>query len=213
MRVRPILMSVPMARALVDGRKHQTRRVIKPQPPESYVLLDSRPATDVAEWVCSSDEAAPVHAVRCPHGSRGDLLWVRETWASNDGGSATRQASISYRADCDGLRGPWRPSLHMPRWASRITLRLNDVRVVRLWTASLTDIIAAGCPYAMREAALRWFRCQWEASYAKRGYGWETNPWVWVLQFDVMLENVDAASIRNRYSVSTNSSVRAADEE
>lgn len=212
MKVRPILMNVPMTRALAGGRKSHTRRVIKPQPLESCVLLEPRSASDVAEWA-SSDSGTPVHSARCPYGAWGDLLWVRETWTLNNKGLTTSQASVSYKADSEGCKDSWRPSIHMPRWASRMTLCITDVRVARLQAASVPDIIAAGCPHTTHREALHWFRCQWDVSYAKRGYGWEINPWVWLLQFDVMLENVDTILTRNSSSVATNSSGRAANEE
>lgn len=190
MKSRPILMNVPMVKALLDGRKSQTRRVVKPQPPEPCVLMDSRPGGQVAEWA-SSNHGVPFHSVHCPYGSSGDLLWVRETWATNNYGFPAPQASISYKAGPDGYQGLWRPSIHMPRWASRITLCLDTVRVERLQDASRRDIASAGCPYTTRESALSWFRFEWDVNYAQRGYSWETNPWVWVLQFDVILQNVD----------------------
>lgn len=191
-KTRPILMSPSMVAALIDGAKSQTRRLIRPQPAEPCVLIDSRPDDQVVEWALP-DHGAPFHSVKCPYGSPGDLLWVRETWTADDEGHSTTRASISYKADCDGSTGWWRPSIHMPRWASRITLRLNDVRAQRLLAASMTDIVAAGCPYDTPDQALDWFRHEWDTSYARRGYGWQTNPWVWLLEFDVMLENVDTA--------------------
>ena len=112
MKERPILFSGEMVRAILDGRKTQTRRVVKPQPDNEWM-----------KWSISTWGASGVLPLKgdkeiwCPYGIPGDLLWVRETWAKHCIGG---EDYIFYRADSepDGDGAPWRPSIHMPRWAS-----------------------------------------------------------------------------------------------
>lgn len=134
----------------------------------------------------------------CPYGTAGDLIWVRETFADlrgtgiegtdpygrNDSaysadvkrGSAADEARIDF-----GIK--WKPSIHMPRWASRLTLRITDVRVERLRDISDADQLAEGTP--------TWFRESWESNYAASGHRWDANPWVWVVTFTVHHHNID----------------------
>src|SRR5690349_14568974 len=131
MKERPILFSAPMVRAIVDGSETQTRRVVKPQLPPCYGILGGG-----TQW------ADPITGkrVRCPYGQPGDRLWVRETWTTRKGldqvppREISKSQSIGYIADI--ADAPWegriRPSIHMPRWASRITLEITGVRVERL---------------------------------------------------------------------------------
>jgi len=192
MKERPILFSGEMVRALLDGRKTQTRRVIKPQPRDVHAEL--------------ARHAKPKE-LGCPHGQPGDLLWVRETWkplhSENDilyrasHGEITRHLDqdkwfeIDWRKRKDG----WRPSIHMPRWASRITLRVKDVRVERVQEISPEDAMAEGIRHIARwgprgeliQAMLdapETFASLWNSINAKRGFGWDANPWVWVVEFE-----------------------------
>lgn len=153
MTERPILFSAEMVRAILDGRKTQTRRVMKVQPyPDSIVTVehynqtvidrhgDMQPGPEIfgAHW----DDGE--RGLRCPYGAPGDTLWVRETWAPHPHG--VMRCGAVYRADQGAVpdAGRWRPSIHMPRWASRITLRITDVRVERFQDISEDDARAEG---------------------------------------------------------------------
>lgn len=200
MKLRPILFSGEMVRAILDGRKTQTRRVLKPSWSRCLDLTDP------------DDRARAVE--QCPYGVPGDRLWVRETWADVN---SSEGPALLYRAD-GGMRtwhefsetfgpdygaGPsmdyvaypgeyvmwwsdllagepdhrWRPSIYMPRWASRLTLEVTEVRVERVQEVSEEDARAEGV--GTREQ----FIDLWGSINMKRGYGWAKNPWVWVVSF------------------------------
>lgn len=147
MKERPILFSAPMVRAILDGRKTQTRRVVKQQP---------RNRADIGSYGHGFPfiRAEPKN-IRCPFGQPGDLLWVREAWAVGHGYDGFPPRAIPelpfvkrhYLAteERGGLR--WRPSIHMPRWASRITLEVVSVRVERLQEISEADAQAEGAQF------------------------------------------------------------------
>ena len=158
MKERPILFSAQMVRALLDGSKTQTRRIVDPQFQPDALPIEMT-ATDergfVTEghtgmWWC---EAAgnPDEAVRCRHGVPGDRLWVREAWKAHSTFDHLPprdipQSHVWYLAD-DGYKAEsrTRASMHMPRWASRITLEIAGVRVERLQDISEADAEAEGC--------------------------------------------------------------------
>lgn len=178
-RERPILFNTEMVRAILDGKKTQTRRPAKERAPD--------PGNDWRECLCREIAAVDVPCVvcearfgLCPFGRVGDRLWVRETWGPCAGG-------VCYRADeadtvCpDG--GRWIPSIHMPRWASRITLEVTEVRVERLQSISERDAIAEGKPYGALVDPRSEYVVSWNAIYAKDGRGWRDNPFVWVVSF------------------------------
>jgi len=128
------------------------------------------------------------HGIICPYGQVGDRLWVRETWhvgLSSHGVCPGYKADMKYRC---GESMPqlfplkWKPSIHMPRWASRILLEITEVRVERLQEITGEDAKAEGAePYGYY--FIGGFKELWDSLNAKRGYGWETNPWVWVITF------------------------------
>ncbi len=213
MSARPILFSGPMVRALLEGRKTQTRRVVKwptwAGPNQEVFVRDLQGGREL--WYCPDGERASKFC--CPYGQPGDLLWVRETcspdWADKpvykaDGGSA-REAG--YPAE-----PRWRPSIHMPRWASRLTLRITDVRVERLQDISDEDARDEGVNRQSRRVRamskfgqskeaidamyLRACRWEYEALWEEiNGPGsWDANPYVWALTFDVIKANVDQVS-------------------
>lgn len=227
MKERGIIFSAPMVRALLEGRKTQTRRVVKPQPSRVGLL-----GPIVAE-----------RSIDCPYGQPGDRLWVRETWAYNGqasknyGPKATRrEAFVTYAADnqkrtiyfhegqeilaprqatpkqrddeddfdFEGRKGDyyrkyfhrWRPSIHMPRWASRLTLEITDVRVERLNDISAPKAVAEGIEPTVEgetdswtnyitgcgeESPLDSFCSLWESIHGDGS--WRANPWVWALTF------------------------------
>lgn len=195
MKERPILFSGPMVRAILDGRKTQTRRIVKPQPTgcepyrcERYCPAIVRPDGELDAgpevFGCYSDDGE--WGVRCPYGGPGDRLWVRERWAAVKGfdwyrpRDIPRNATITYAGHgdtaCANGIGKWRPSIHMPRWASRITLDVEAVRVERLQDITDEDAAAEGVEYRTVFAEL------WE-SINGRG-SWDLNPWVWVVEFN-----------------------------
>ncbi|WP_175760458.1 hypothetical protein [Burkholderia anthina] len=212
MKERPILFSAPMVRAILAGRKTQTRRVIKHQPPAATreVFTFHHPDPRTHYWAFDGgsllDWSHP-----CPQGEIGDRLYVRETWqhSNHPFGPYERDCLVFYRADylddplgpdlersADGIRREWRPSIHMPRWASRITLEITGVRVERLQDIGEADACAEGAiygpllpmgwnkPNCKSDACMRSrFAVLWDGLNVARGHGWDANPWVWVVEF------------------------------
>jgi len=201
MKERPILFSGPMVRAIMEGRKTQTRRIVKGCFP---------PITGPDHWNDFTDQA---HVFKCPYGKPGDQLWVREAWAWGtgpaDGQEPTKDnTAIIYREDWErtypkgsdyDLSGSWKPSIHMPRWASRIQLEVTGVRVERLQDISEEDAWAEGVPCS---AWQEWdwdddgYPTPWGKRYqrAKEEYeelwesinglgSWASDPFVWVIEF------------------------------
>lgn len=223
MKERPILFNAEMVRAVLDGRKTQTRRVVNPQPETAHGHDGLVQVVGYRIWAWP--ERVFDGTIRCPYGAPGDRLWVRETWAPYDGADKPRAdieaECVRYRADgVTYIGGPddpvplnmygvppheempggpwrWRPSIHMPRWASRITLEVTDVRVERVQDIRADDIYAEGTPGAwdFLHHQKRWIKaaclpaCRtawvelWDSINAKCGYGWDANPWVWVVSF------------------------------
>lgn len=197
MKEHPILFNGEMVRAILDGRKTQTRRVIKGRP--NKIFWNSVVYNGYGGW--TDEHGTPF---RCPYGVPEDNLWVRETWAphADDESEKVKRPLIFYRADGDDRRGNphinrWRPSIYMPRWASRITLGIIDIRAGRLQDISDLDALAEGiywddccppevsngyCPGAFDRPSES-FAYLWDSINAKRGYGWDTNPWVWTVEF------------------------------
>jgi len=195
MKERPILFSAPMVSAILAGAKSQTRRVVKWP---AWLLADDY--DNAALELRSSPEIAlmqdgrPMRRFRCPYGQPGDRLWVRETWAvphRYDGHGPSNIPTLDVRVhyaaseDRGGLR--WRPSIHMCRWASRITLEVTGVRVERLQEISDEDAKAEGVAdlgerlLGVTPHRARFFNL-WESI---NGPGsWDANPWVWVIEFD-----------------------------
>jgi hypothetical protein len=208
---RPILFSAEMVRAILDGRKTQTRRIMKPVPTFNAggAILDADGGQEdyvVPHWVLPS-------ACSCPYGQPGDTLWVREAWRvhkSYDILNAARVygamgGDVAYCVDYlatprqENFWGRGRPSIHMPRWASRITLRITDIRVERVQDISEDDAIQEGmeleryvpvsdsaglhaCGEAEETNPLEEFRNLWTSI---NGPGaWEANTWVWAISFE-----------------------------
>ena len=192
MKEKPIIFSGPMVRAILDGRKTQTRRVVKPQPHETVGGLGSMIAWRDFRW-CRGGSIPDV-AAECPYGQPGDRLWVRETWA--DTSKESRRCPVSYRAtwppDDEECRGfAWKPSIFMPRWASRLTLEVTGVRVERVQDITEEDALAEGVavdiglPYCDPEtpSARMMFKDLWNSINSRRSFGWDMNPFVWVVSF------------------------------
>jgi len=192
MTERPILFSGPMVRAILDGTKTQTRRVLKKQPLDVIPCLDDWVGE---KWAALLTRDPEPHGTlfRCRYGVPGDRLWVRETFATNTLGCPN---GLTYRADHLDMRGDgpanpikWHPSIHMPRWASRITLEIVSVRVERVQDISTADIITEGLSTTLREydaeCHLReQFETLWDSINGdKSGRSWADNPWVWCIEF------------------------------
>lgn len=175
-----------MVRAILDGRKTQTRRVVKPQPCEAGFAAQpfnwSRVEKVGIFFHIISDEPSAQFTVQCPYGTPGDRLWVKETWAENDPPSGYLYSATD--SVVGGLK--WRPSIFMKRDASRITLEIVSIRVERVQAISRGDATCEGCPFPNMADGPNpkwWFRDLWDSINAKRGYGWDANPWVWVIEF------------------------------
>ncbi|MDR9177952.1 hypothetical protein [Burkholderia multivorans] len=224
---RPILFSGPMVRAILEGRKTQTRRIAIPKrSPIDFIGGGPKDGPDWNDPACWGFEDANTgiwwalrgddqcRQLPCPHGESGDLLWVRESISSvrhpsdghimhhvfaADGARIPRDPQL--RAEFDDAmafahlaRPSGIPSIHMPRWASRITLEITGVRAERLQSISEPDARAEGvtiedhhmggyCSGTYRPPSIRAFHELWDGLNAAHGYGWDTNPWVWVVQF------------------------------
>ena len=197
---RPILFRAPMVRALLDGSKTQTRRVVKSQPTGGWgfdgaygritsphhkkgkfgAFIQRGVGTDFPE----------TDLIVCPYGQPGDRLWVREAWSTHAcfdryaPSELTRIRSFHYWADGDLVTGKKRPSIHMPRWASRITLEITSVRVERLQDISRGDAMAEGCPFpnmAQGDDPRQWYEQLWGEINGPDS--WSANPWVWAIEF------------------------------
>lgn len=182
MKERPILFNGPMVRAILSGAKTQTRRVVKGSRYRHEINRDG---------VWFEDEYGDWFKGPCPFGEPGDRLWVRETFTDVSTGDMRAQGHrpVWYRADgssdADDSLCRWTPSIHMPRWASRISLEVTGVRVERLQEISEADARSEGCPHAPVDQdwsqCRRWFQEQWLSIYGEDS--WNANPWVWVIEF------------------------------
>ena len=221
MKEYPILFSAPMVKAILDGNKTQTRRVMKPQPSADFSPI-------AVEWYAptvvdrNGDEqpGAEIFGVygdeegyRCPYGAPGDVLWVREAWDFrhwSEPGNPFR-VMVSYGADgfqklCQSPHDwnpmlynqpRWRPSIHMPRWACRIELEIVNVRVERVQEITRDNAKAEGVGGVWRNPLEKEYHYQrvllnpyvanysvlWDEINAERGFGWNVNPFVWVIEF------------------------------
>lgn len=237
----PILFSGPMVRAILEGRKSQTRRVMKPQPTFAsqprFVHGDGHSGRG---WYCCEDEYPDEGSVfyRSPYGQPGDRLWVREKWTWCSGGAEVTKDAVTFGDGGQKFKSSgeycspqdsyapgafdhikWKPSIHLPRWASRILLEVVDIRVESLQKISEGDakregvllrasaesgrgLIDIGDKYSpvkyvparaagesldqVLERAWKFrphFAGLWDAINSGRGFGWEKNPWVWVVEF------------------------------
>jgi hypothetical protein len=211
MKMKPILFSTKMVQAILEGRKSMTRRVAKKIPQGTHRIENNGDGAFEVFWGGTNlgtffDGSTKI---KCPYGKPGDILWVRETWREQPVGEDDH-IEIQYRADfteeelgCYGRRGghaprKWKSSRFMPRSAARIFLRVKDVRVERIQDITAEDAKAEGllphgcqkditgiCPtgctcFSPRER----FAGLWDDLNAKRGYGWDTNCWVFVIEFE-----------------------------
>lgn len=224
MKERPIIFSGHSVNAILAGRKTQTRRAVKVSACHRFNVTEIN-----SRWWYHDECQDPLdgNELRCPYGVIDDYLWVRETWLKlrrhhrHDTTkpddwlvswvNKPRRNSCAYRADetaeserCRLELGykKWSPPIHMPRWASRITLEVVNVRVERLQDITPKDAIAEGfmptkengldTPEGFRAAAAKvggpyprgFFADSWDKLNANRGHSWASNPWVWVIEFN-----------------------------
>jgi hypothetical protein len=206
MKERPILFSGEMVRAILGGRKSQTRRVVKKQD----TILHLAKYEEISVWQVgeyypylrwnfgkkrdgSQFGGLPFLSAECPYGQPGDRLWVRETWTNTPYGPLYR-ASVEDNfqfVDPPYVGCRWRPSIFMPRKVSRIMLEVVKVRVERAQDISHNDACVEGAPsepelnnYGTGSIYVDWYAQLWDKINAKRGYGWKVNPWVWVVEFE-----------------------------
>lgn len=219
MKERPILMNGAMVRAVLDGSKTQTRRLVKGfQIPKFdhassdldhayWAIAQNHPRWGFCVFGSTEQKCADQLAQSrcCPYGQVGDQLWVRETFSDvygNGGNEEERLEHVMYRVDGDTdpylIGGRWTPSIHMPRWASRIQLEITSVRVEQLQDIIDADILAegidtermaemqdsydmvcAGPDFSGRATLKSMWRDLWEST----GGDWEANPWVWAISF------------------------------
>jgi hypothetical protein len=202
MAERPILFSAPMVRAILAGTKTQTRRVVKwrgLQPGLNLGFSGLSVERSGSNFVLSSPTRTS-HEYRsvpqpCPYGQPGDQLWVRETWHTVDGAHAFYRADYQHDPKGDREHGiTWRPSIHMPRWASRITLVITGVCVERLQAISEDDARAEGCAPAWLDADdNETVHVHAQPTY-RQGFArlwrdingaesWSADPFCWVVEF------------------------------
>ncbi|MFU0733142.1 morphogenetic protein [Klebsiella quasipneumoniae] len=197
MTERGMIFNAEMVRAILDGRKTQTRRPVK------FPVHDKNLGCELAGNELAGELSAGNY-LNSAFGRPGDCIWVRETWSS-DFANYYPNDRVWYAADnncrldievVDGVRGiyspesdvhvpfRWRPSIHMPRWASRILLEITDVRVERLKSISDGDAIREGCSTAdmkSGDCVADVFARLWASIYGSDS--WNANPWVWVIEF------------------------------
>ncbi|MGE4968120.1 hypothetical protein [Yersinia enterocolitica] len=190
---RPILFNAEMVNAILSGRKTQTRRIISEK---TLHLFDVAASAGECHPLDLCDERSQSYYLEfCPLGKPNDWLWVREAFAT---GLCT-ESTLAYRAthkpeDLEegwGETIKWTPSIHMPRWASRINLLITGVRVERLNDISDADARAEGCAYGKGNGEIdlavrpeNHFPTLWASIYGEES--WQANPWVWVIEFERM---------------------------
>ncbi|SAL01576.1 hypothetical protein AWB80_08157 [Caballeronia pedi] len=228
MKETPILFSSEMVHAILSGKKTQTRRMVVPGRGYQSTWLDVETINSSPRlYTCHTNpdrrfgaqmehpRGGPLGWVASPFGQPGDRLWVRETWQHSNHplGPFDEDCTVFYRADYlddphgpDGEKSPegkyrtWRPPIHMPRAAARITLDITAIRVERLQDIDDADALDEGASYRpapnelshggwthdgwyVHDSARESFRTLWNGLNAARGCGWDVNPWVWVIEF------------------------------
>ena len=189
MKERPLICQSESVIGILEGRKTQTRRVVKERVSISDHGMGHNPMV-----LHKGDWYRPVEW--SPYGQPGDRLWVRETWAYIfNSGSEPPTYTTYFKANGNTLPGinKWRPSIFMPRWASRITLEIVNIRVERVQDISEEDAKAEGTKGLYDDWAgpgkltyRKPYKALWDSINSKRGYGWDVNPWVWVIEFKVL---------------------------
>lgn len=201
---KPIIFSAPMIRALLDGRKTQTRRVLKPQPLADMSLVGIyAPKLTAVFGYEAPDSDLKVRLRFMPR----DRVWVKEKYAivpstayrMSEGVKQTVNPSDSdmaavYAAGWERSKPSWKSPMFMPKWASRITLTVTDVRVQRLYEISSADVRAEGVEWGIADYRDR-YHDLWDKLNAKKGYGWDTLPWVAAYSFEVIKANINTLEV------------------
>lgn len=219
MAIKPILFNTEMVRANLDGRKNCTRRIVKPQPTNEIQcplgICTDGDKSEIGKFAFSNHEYGGKMIFCKPPYQPGDILYVRETWQylyELDGNeqiiedtgkyyyAATDTITFNTYVDENGLKHehvPWRPSIHMPKEAARIWLKVTDVRVERLQEITEDGAKAEGADFKngknvgfeekMNRTAIERFAEIWNSTIKKADldrYGWDASPWVWVIEFE-----------------------------
>lgn len=198
MEIKPILFNTEMVRAILDGRKSCTRRLVKPQPDEKHTfplgfVTDSTEKKEVGCFGFGINEYGGSIQYAKPPYQPGDTLYVRETWMDYAGLTMYKADCDIYRLDSLNFAGfVWHPSIHMPKGAARIWLKVTDVRVERLQDITSEQISREGVeveyPHVLNGEEKRYaFSTLWNSTIKKSDidtYGWDANPWVWVIEFE-----------------------------
>ena len=197
MAIKPILFNTEMVRAILDGRKTCTRRLVKPQPDEKHTyplgfVTDSTEKKKVGRFGFGIDEYGGSIQYEKPQYQPGDILYVRETWCK--GYLMNAKERYYYKADDNDFLCTWHPSTNMPKQAARIWLRVMDVRVERLQEITAESALTEGADKYIHangtlneDQTITSFIGIWNSTIKKSDidrYGWDANPWVWVIEFE-----------------------------
>lgn len=195
MAIKPILFNTEMVRAILDGRKTCTRRIVRPPYFVDGDENDKRSLITLRTATKNSSLYRQIGQMPYPDAPYRmcDILYVRETWMDYAGLTMYKADCDIYRLDSLNLAGfGWKPSIHMPKEAARIWLKVTDVRVERLQEITLEQICREGVeieyPYVLNgEEKIYAFSNLWNSTIKKSDldrYGWDANPWVWVIEFE-----------------------------
>lgn len=198
MAIKPILFNTEMVRAILNRRKSCTKRLIKPQPDEKHTyplgfVNDSTERKDIGSFGFGTSELGGSIQYMKPPYHPGDILYVRETWYKDKYRymyRANYSDSEKFYRDGKEIKIKWHPSIHMPKEAARIWLKVTDVRVQRLQDMDKMDAVKEGIDTRLcinLNHALAKFKKLWNSTIKKSDldrYGWNANPWVWVIEFE-----------------------------
>ena len=210
MQIKPILFNTEMVKAILQGRKTQTRRIVKPHYHEydaGFNVVTNAATGNFCYIEYYDCDERPTDRLLKPPYIPGDILWVREAWCnlpvSPGGHTRLMRGRYYYKADVpdirpDGWRGNWKPSIHMPKEAARIFLRVVNIRAEQLQRITKEDALAEGADeieswggrgdfikladYTISNYAKIWDKTVPKADLPR--YGWAANPWVWVILFE-----------------------------
>lgn len=207
--MKPILFSTELIPHILRNRKTQTRRVIKPQLIEPVgvtgAYFDARNGGPQWNWRTKDNHQYPDQIIKCPYGKVGDRLWVRETWAVHVSSDKIPPKNLGgnpmlwFKADrmpAQNSKGKWRPSIFMPRWASRIQLLITGIRAERIQDMSFKDWQRDFMPTELEVDKSRetfvgaefqrdCIKKLWDKINSRRGFPFDLNPWVWVVDFEI----------------------------